>query len=217
MNLIADLDLPAKEKAYYFLLSTTEVGDDEFNVYSKYSKHKIIRMFGSDVLKELEEDGKIVLRNEGVQVAWLEATGKYTLMNIAPAINWIAKLEPYGVITRSQNYTHLLAHAEDIYSNNQYANVTVCGEFYKAVYELVLQLKHRPFLAKEYGQLRSLLSLYSAKDFMDMVIEFFTNGTAYYKQPSLGLLMYHKDTLFGVVKAASKRKTQKITKEDEGF
>jgi hypothetical protein len=217
MNIISELDIASKDKAYYYLLSQTEVGDDEFNVYSKYSKSKIIRAFGEEALKALVEEGKIVLTQEGIQVAWLEATGKYTLLNHAPSINWIAKLEPYGVVTRSANYTHVLSHVEDIYDNSAHANVNVCGEFYKAVYELIFQLKHRQFQAKEYGQLKSLLTLYAAKDFMDMVIEFFTNGNAYFKQPSLGLFLYHKDTLYGIVKSASKRKTQKITKEDEGF
>jgi hypothetical protein len=92
--------------------------------------------------------------------------------------------------------------------------------FFQGLYSILFQEKCRRFTQKEVGQMKTFLGFYNPTDCLDMLTEFFTNLDAYTKKtPNMGLVLYHKDNLYGTVKnfKSKAQKNSKYEKEDESF
>lgn len=208
MNILHLLPCSESEKLYYILLSEVAVDLDTSRAYSTVSLLKIEKYFEKSVIELLEElkaQEKVKLKKIGhrkyqVYVGLSQGDKKILLYPLQETINGITKLDSYAVKTSKTNFNDVYCECWELYSRALYLTNKEVSEFYQKTHHLVNQQECRNFTSKEYGQIKNLLKLFSVKDALDMIIEFFVNGQEYYKYPAVSLFIYHKDALYGKIK-----------------
>lgn len=88
------------------------------------------------------------------------------------------------------------ANVKNVFESNTYVDSKTAISFYQSVYFIVYQDTFRPFLQKEYGQIKTLLQLYKGKVLLKMFVHFLMETEKYGQTPSPGLVLFHKDLIY---------------------
>ena len=224
MNLLFRHTLPLEDLVYSILLSDTrrvgrhvESRFSETTLQNRLTNHTAEEV--SEALDALDEKEWIYFQDdEGIVVARMGSGGNIILLSQkAETFDALSLLKskfaelpqkaPQSVRILVKN---AWADIKDILNTGE-ENITTPDllNYYASLYTVSFQEKHRKFMAKEAGQMKGLLRLYSPSTILDLITEFLGNLESYTStMPKIGLLLHHKDDIYGKVK---KLKAAKIS------
>lgn len=214
MNLLAKLPIETEEQAYAVLLS--DCYTEEGTIYSSFKspavpanlimalrRKKLVRFVsGSIAVGKCPRRGQYILYSEEEKAPDLtdRVTAYYQAAVKFPRLSANSQME----------FIRAASQMEEGEIDNK-----ILARLWEAVYVLVFQEPSRKMLAKEYGQMNTLLRLYSGRRSMEMITEYLVNLEEYSKVPMLGALLHKKDIIAANLTGLKKRVTSRSTHEDK--
>lgn len=223
-NLINRID--SKTALYTILISSIAPREDEEpNVYSSYTYDRIesFNLPINDLIDKLIEEGYIEEHADEEGVIWFmlgKWVGKrpaflldYIKADISEEIETFKNLVTSAIRSSKKTagtYRALAEKMSPFLAGNLPSNIPGFVELFTVVSQLFFLEPPRQPLQKEYGQMKTLISLYNSEQLVRMIFYYILNSDKYGGSfPSIGGLLYNKDKI-----SAKLRKTTVKSEDD---
>jgi hypothetical protein len=214
--------IPIHQIVYFCVISSVTVLDDDAiaSNYDLLSLHKRLQEFGeskvSQAVDKLKMKGLLDFRDGEIVVGYVEDGIKKLFEDnkehdLAKEKEYLeVVLDDFFKVCKKRGKKAFFNSVADLINDTlQKTKFTLqdLTEFYKAIYQVVLQQQHPELTVKEFGQMKNLMKRYDGIIIIKMVIEFVKNSELYVKElPFIGGLLYHKDKVYSAIKKQTKKK-----------
>lgn len=197
-------------------------------VVSKFRvPHLIDRIFNKwedapEILAKLAREGFIQFADEGIVVGYTDRTVSLLAVEKTGSVDFSKVLKYADKYIKNSRIKGMAYAAKDLLvslSSKPITTYTV-KEFvllFRACFEVWSQEPFRNFTGAEIGKMKYMLKTYEQVELANMIIEFISNSETYCSGtvPSMGLFLYHKDSLYVRVKKGSRKVYRNL--DEEGF
>jgi len=232
-KLLSDISL--KHIIYLFLISDTRKSGRTTDIFSVYEVINVVDKFST--FEELEVENCLnLLENEGLIVivddSFLVGTyvdNNYKLFNGTkdnPAEFFNSLDDSYQEFRKNMRNSNKRFLVENIGSKidklkNKDVTAWVRADFmdlFQVTYESVFQEFIKEFQRKEEGQMKLLVKVYDNATVIKMIIYYIHNSDSIHRNlPTIGLLLYHKDTVYSKIATKQKQNTKRHERDDSDF
>lgn len=224
---------------YFFLLSETVVEDgkvysamDEDRLYDKFSRWELEL---PEVENTLQSLGLVEFEKGGLYIVG-EMKGRQRVLfkpQLAEVVNSDKEFEvlqeSVDAWLSSAKTTNRKSYIEAIYESIESVRNEVSKTaprfgprelvlFFGSVYEIHNQVAHREFMNKEFGQMKTVLNLYSPQIAVKMVLHYIANVELYHKwPPTISSFLHYKDEIYLRLFGISEKEIKRTSGGDERF
>lgn len=226
-------EFPIKYFVYCFLLSrvVNEKGELMYDDYACNLPHTLKQIPEDDIteaLNDLAASNYIQLRDDDIIVG-TDVDGVKRLFNgkTVKSVNSFARIEKdYEIFLRAMKHSNKLYEVERI--GDKISKLKrkdpakwIFADFidlFKITYECCFQEFIKDFQAKEYAQMKNLFKTTDVSALIQMVVHYVQNYENFHKSlPTVGLLLYHKNTIYSQITKSQKRETSRHVRDDSDF
>jgi hypothetical protein len=234
-------ELTIKQLVYFFLISSASATG--LKIYSAYARIDVLNKFShyddediETAIDELIDEGLILesRKTQDIQIGTLTELkgGKKSLFtnvaedrkseNIFKVVEANHKEFMKAMKGSSKFYeVENLGNKIDKLKRKEFGSWVIADfmDLFSLSYMCMYQEFVVGYMAKQFGQMKSLLKAYDPVTVAKMIIHYTCNVEAIHKKglPEIGLLLFHKNTVYSQIAKSKQRDTVRHTKIDDDF